>query len=174
MLPVAKMDPNIEKKSRRNVLTTGAAAAFPFSSFELCDDKGVLLGINLHNNSAVFLDNYNADLYSNGNFCIFGMTGAGKTYTILLLAMRLRMCGVQVFVIAPEKGFEYREACEALGGQYVKLARRLGGCHQYYGYPPDNAGYRQRNDRPMNSVTILFCWMLFRIFVLISSCGTKT
>ena len=123
MLPLAKMDSDIEKKSRRNVLTTGAAAAFPFSSFELCDDKGVLLGINLHNNSAVFLDNYNADLYSNGNLCIFGMTGAGNTYTLLLLAMRLRMCGVQVFVIAPEKGFEYRNVCSALGGQYVKLAR---------------------------------------------------
>lgn len=123
MLPLAKMDPDIEKKSRRNVLTTGAAAAFPFSSFELADDRGVLLGINLHNNSAVFLDNYNSDLYSNGNFCIFGMTGAGKTYTILLLAMRLRMCGVQTFIIAPEKGFEYRDVCSALGGQYIKLAR---------------------------------------------------
>ena len=123
MLPLAKLDPDIEKKARRNILTTSAAAAFPFSSFELCDEKGVLLGINLHNNSAVFLDNYNADLYSNGNLCIFGMTGAGKTYTLLLLAMRLRMCGVQVFVIAPEKGFEYRDVCAALGGQYIKLAR---------------------------------------------------
>lgn len=123
MLPIVKMDADIERKTKRNVLTSGAAAAFPFSSFELCDDKGVLLGINLHNNSTVFLDNYNSDLYSNGNFSIFGMTGAGKTYTILLLAMRLRMCGVQVFIIAPEKGFEYRGACEALGGQYVKLAR---------------------------------------------------
>lgn len=123
MLPLAKMDADIERKTRRNVLTTGAAAAFPFSSFELCDEKGVLLGINLHNDSAVFLDNYNSDLYSNGNLCIFGMTGAGKTYTMLLLAMRLRMCGVQVFVIAPEKGFEYREVCRALGGQYIRLAR---------------------------------------------------
>jgi hypothetical protein len=59
---------------------------------------------------------------------IFGMTGAGKTYTILLMAMRLRMCGVQVFIIAPEKGFEYRGACEALGGQYIKLARGSTDC----------------------------------------------
>lgn len=128
MLPLAKIDPDIERKARRNVLTSGAAAAFPFSSFELCDDKGILLGINQHNNSTVFLDNYNSDLYSNGNFSIFGMTGAGKTYTILLLAMRLRMCGVQVFIIAPEKGFEYRNACEALGGQYIKLARGSEDC----------------------------------------------
>lgn len=121
MLPLAKLDPEIARKSRRNVLTTSAAAAFPFSSFELCDDTGVLLGINMHNNSPVIIDNFNSDLYSNGNFAIFGMSGAGKTYTILLLAMRLRMCGVQVFIIAPEKGFEYRQACEAIGGQFLKI-----------------------------------------------------
>lgn len=92
MLPLCKLDVDIAKQTKRNVLTSGAAGAFPFSSFELCDDKGVLLGINLHNNSAVILDNYNTDLYSNGNLAIFGMSGAGKTYTILLLAMRLRMC----------------------------------------------------------------------------------
>ena len=128
MLPLCKLDPDIDRKSRRNILTQGAAGAFPFSSFELCDDKGVLMGINLHNNSTVILDNFNSDIYSNGNMAIFGMTGAGKTYTILLMAMRMRMNGVQVFVIAPEKGFEYRGPCEALGGQYIKLARGSTDC----------------------------------------------
>ena len=128
MLPLCRLDPDIDRKSRRNILTQGAAGAFPFSSFELCDDKGVLMGINLHNNSTVILDNFNSDIYSNGNMAIFGMTGAGKTYTILLMAMRMRMNGVQVFVIAPEKGFEYRGPCEALGGQYIKLARGSTDC----------------------------------------------
>ena len=128
MLPLCKLDADIEKKTRRNILTQGAAGAFPFSSFELCDEKGILLGINLHNNSTVILDNFNSDIYSNGNMAIFGMTGAGKTYTILLMAMRMRMNGVQVFVIAPEKGFEYRAPCEALGGQYIKLARGSTDC----------------------------------------------
>ena len=128
MLPLGKLDADIEKKTRRNILTQGAAGAFPFSSFELCDEKGILLGINLHNNSTVILDNFNSDIYSNGNMAIFGMTGAGKTYTILLMAMRMRMNGVQVFVIAPEKGFEYRGPCEALGGQYIKLARGSTDC----------------------------------------------
>ena len=128
MLPLCNLDPDISAKTKRNVLTSSAAAAFPFSSYELCDDKGILLGINLHNNSTVILDNFNSDIYSNGNMAIFGMTGAGKTYTILLMAMRLRMNGVQVFVIAPEKGFEYRGPCEALGGQYIKLARGSTDC----------------------------------------------
>ena len=128
ILPLNHIDADIEKRTRRNVLTFGAAAAFPFSSYELCDEQGILLGLNQYNNSAVILDNYNSDVYSNGNMSIFGMTGAGKTYTILLMAMRLRMCGVQVFIIAPEKGFEYRGACEALGGQYIKLARGSTDC----------------------------------------------
>lgn len=128
MLPLNFIDADIEKRTRRNVLTFGAAAAFPFSSYELCDEQGILLGLNQYNSSAVILDNYNSDVYSNGNMSIFGMTGAGKTYTILLMAMRLRMCGVQVFIIAPEKGFEYRGACEALGGQYIKLARGSTDC----------------------------------------------
>ena len=81
-----------------------------------------------HNSSTVILDNFNSDIYSNGNMAIFGMTGAGKTYTILLMAMRFRMNGTQVFVIAPEKGFEYRGPCEALGGQYIKLARGSTDC----------------------------------------------
>ena len=128
MLPLCKLDPDIDRKSRRNILTQSAAAAFPFSSYELCDEKGILMGINIHNNSTVILDNFNSDIYSNGNMAIFGMTGAGKTYTILLMAMRLRMNGVQVYVIAPEKGFEYQGPCEALGGQYIKLARGSTDC----------------------------------------------
>ena len=81
------------------------------------------MGINLHNNSAVIVDNFNSDIYSNGNLAIFGMKWCGKTYTYFaLLAMRLRMCGVQVFIIAPEKGFEYRCACEAIGGQFLRLS----------------------------------------------------
>ena len=122
MLPVAKLDEDIEKRTRRNILTSGAAAAFLFSSFELCDDTGVLLGINLHNSTPVIVNNYNSDIYSNGSMAVFGMTGAGKTFFILLFAMRLRMCGVLVFIIVPEKGFEYRGACEAIGGQYLKIA----------------------------------------------------
>lgn len=159
MLPLVKMDTDIEKKTRRNVLTSGAAAAFPFSSFELSDDKGILLGINLHNNSAVFLDNYNTDLYTNGNLAIFGASGSGKTYTILLIAQRLRMCNTQVFVIVPEKGFEYRDVCEALGGQYIKLARGSEDCinimeirRTTLDIDSDMEGHEQRNDSVMLDV----------------------
>lgn len=122
MLPLNKLDSDIESKAKRNILTSGAAAAFPFTSYELCDDKGIFLGINLHNNSNVIIDMFNSNLYLNGNLVVFGTSGAGKTFFCLLLAMRLRMAGVRVIIIAPEKGFEYRDACRAIGGKYIRLA----------------------------------------------------
>ena len=122
MLPLAQLDKDLELKSRRNALTTAVAAAFPFTSYELCDDIGVFLGINQFNDTATILDFYDRDKYSSGNIAVFGQTGAGKTFLLLLLAMRLRMLGVKVFIITPEKGFEYRSACEAVGGQYFKIA----------------------------------------------------
>ena len=122
LLPLLYIDPDIERKARRNVLTHGAAAAFPFSSFELCDQTGVLFGINQHNSSAVIMDLFNSDKYSNGNISIMGMSGAGKTFFLQLLALRLRMQDVQVFIIAPLKGHEFRDPCEAIGGKYIKLS----------------------------------------------------
>lgn len=122
MLPLTRLDPDLELKSRRNVLTNGIAASFPFCSYELCDPKGIFLGINLENNSATLLDVSDSSKYSNGNMSIMGTSGAGKTFLLQLLALRLRMQGVQVFILAPIKGFEFRAACEAVGGSFLKLS----------------------------------------------------
>lgn len=121
MLPLSELDRDMYNKSKRNILTSGAAALFPFSSFEMCDERGFFYGLNLHNSSAVIIDHYDTSRYSNGNMAVFGMSGAGKTFFLLLLAMRLRMQGVQVYIITPEKGFEYRGACEAIGGAFVSI-----------------------------------------------------
>ena len=121
-LPLNGLDADIERKSRRNALTSGVAAAFPFSSFELCDQTGILLGINQHNRSVCMLDFFDATKYSNANGCIMGMSGAGKTFLLQLIAMRLREQGVRVMIIAPVKGFEFRPACESIGGNYIKLS----------------------------------------------------
>ena len=121
-LPILKLDENLEKKSKRNILTSGVAAAFPFSSFELCDRNGILFGINRHNRSAVIMDLFDADKYNNANLSIMGMSGAGKTFLLQLIALRLRMQDVQVFLLAPLKGHEFRDACEAIGGKFIKLS----------------------------------------------------
>ena len=82
--------PDIERKSRRNALTTGVAAAFPFSSFEICGQSGIMLGLNLHNRSVCMLDIFDSSKYSNAGMILMGMSGAGKTFLLQLTASRLR------------------------------------------------------------------------------------
>lgn len=120
-LPLLISDPDIERKSRRNALTSGVAASFPFASFELSDQKGIFLGLNLYNRSPVFLDFYDDYKYTNGNFAGFGNTGAGKSVLLQCIGKRMREQQRKVIYIVPEKGHEYIPLCEALGGQYIKL-----------------------------------------------------
>lgn len=121
-LPVLSVEPDIERKARRNILTDSLAASFPFSSFEVYDEGGIFLGLNKYNRSVAILDIFDSDKYANANGCIFGTTGAGKTFLLQNMALRFRMQGTQVFIIAPVKGHEYIDACEAIGGKYIKIA----------------------------------------------------
>ena len=121
-LPLLALDPDVERKSRRNALTSGVAAAFPFASYELSDRNGVFLGLNLYNRSPVFLDPYDDYKYTNGNCWIGGSSGAGKTFTLQCLGGRLRQQGRRVIFIVPKKGHEFRPLCELLGGLYLKMS----------------------------------------------------
>ena len=120
--PILALDPDIERKARRNALTSGVAAAFPFASYELSDHNGIFLGLNLYNRSPVFLDPYDDYKYTNGNWWIGGSTGAGKTVTLQCLGGRLRQQGKRVIIIAPKKGHEFRPLCEKLGGLYLRMS----------------------------------------------------
>lgn len=122
VMPFLYIDPKLERKTQRNVLTSGAASSYMFTSFEMSDDNGVLLGINRHNNSLCIVDLFNTKLHKNANLCLLGTSGAGKTYTMQLLARRMRMRGIQCFILAPIKGFEFKRACHAIGGSYIKLS----------------------------------------------------
>lgn len=121
-LPLLSLDADIERKSRRNALTSGVAAAFPLASYELSDRNGVFLGLNMYNRSPVFLDIYDDYKYTNGNIWIGGSSGAGKTFTLQCIGGRLRQQGKQVIFIAPKKGHEFRPLCEMLGGLYLRLS----------------------------------------------------
>ena len=121
-LPLVTLDADIERKSRRNALTTGVAAAFPFVSYEHSDRNGIFLGLNLYNKSPVFLDPYDDYKYTNGNWWIGGTSGAGKSVTLQCLAGRLREQGKRVVCVIPKKGHEFRPNCEQLGGLYLRLS----------------------------------------------------
>ena len=122
VMPFLQMDPHLERKSKRNVLTTGAAASYLFTSFEMSDDSGVLLGVNRYNNSLCIVDLFNTQKNKNANMTMCGTSGAGKTFTMQLLALRMRMRGIQCYIVAPIKGHEFKRACDRIGGEFIKIA----------------------------------------------------
>lgn len=122
VMPFLSVPASLEKKSRRNVLTSGAASTYLFTSFEMSDDTGVLLGVNRYNNSLCIVDLFNTKMHKNANLVLIGTSGAGKTFTMQLLALRMRMRGIQCFIIAPIKGHEFRRACERIGGEFIRIA----------------------------------------------------
>jgi len=122
VMPLNKLDKEIFDKSKRNIMTTGAASTYMFTAFEMSDENGILLGINRHNSSLCIIDIFNSRIYKNANMCIIGTSGAGKTFTEQLMALRMRMRGIQVFILAPLKGHEFRRACVNIGGEYIKIS----------------------------------------------------
>ena len=116
------------EKSKRNVLTTGIASCYPFTSFEISDDNGILLGVNKHNNSLVIVDIFNSKKYKNANMAILGTSGAGKTFTMQLMALRMRRKDIQVFILAPLKGHEFHRACKNIGGEFIQISPASSNC----------------------------------------------
>ena len=122
VIPLCSFAEKIKSRAKRNILTYGAASTYVFSSFEISDDNGILLGVNQQNNSLCVIDLYNSEKYKNANMSILGTSGAGKTFLLQTMALRLRMKNTQVFIIAPLKGHEFRRSCNAIGGEYIKIS----------------------------------------------------
>lgn len=122
VMPFLYIEPSLEKRAQRNVLTGGAASTYMFTSYEISDENGVLLGINRYNNSFCIVDFFNTQKHKNGNLNMVGTSGSGKTFALQLLAGRMRMRGIQCFILAPIKGHEFYRACNKIGGTYVKIA----------------------------------------------------
>ena len=127
-LPLVSLEKHLYNRARRNVLTTGAASCYPFTAYELSDDNGILLGVNKYNNSLVIVDIFNSSVYRNANIAIVGTSGAGKTFTMQLMALRMRRKGIQVFIIAPLKGHEFLRACKNIGGEFIQISPASKNC----------------------------------------------
>ena len=117
--PFMHNDKDIKTAARRNILTSGLLATYPFISSTVYDEDGVLFGSNINNNSLVFVNKYDDKKYKNANMCIFGTSGAGKSYFTKLLLIRYRILGIEQYVIDPER--EYNNVCENLGGTILKI-----------------------------------------------------
>lgn len=100
-----------------NMNTSPIASSFPFISSDLTSDKGILYGINRHNNSLILFDRFSLQ---NANAVVFATSGAGKSYAVKLEVLRSMMMGTDVMIIDPE--MEYRTLSDAVGGTYVNVS----------------------------------------------------
>jgi len=112
-LPLAKDDLQIHTPMNTGPLSS----SFPFVSVNLSDNKGILYGINRHNNSLIIFDRFSLE---NANSCIFAKSGAGKSYAVKLEVLRSLMMGADVIIIDPEN--EYQYLTETVGGSFIKIS----------------------------------------------------
>ncbi|MCD8073662.1 MAG: hypothetical protein LUF27_01260 [Lachnospiraceae bacterium] len=127
-LPLLALDKSIYQRSKRNALTSGVASCYPLVSYEMSDKDGILMGVNKLNSSLVIVDIFNSALYKNANIAIMGTSGAGKTFTMQLMALRMRRKNIQVFIIAPDKGHEFARAARNIGGAYIQISPGSANC----------------------------------------------
>ena len=118
-LPIMENRKEIKDVSKRNVLTDGLLGTFPFISSNICDQNGVFIGTNIYNHSIILMDRFNKEKYKNANMCIFGTSGAGKSFFVKLLIMRYRMLQMEQYIIDPER--EYDKVCNYLEGTLIKI-----------------------------------------------------
>ena len=97
--------------------TEPLSSVFPFVSFDLSANEGILYGINRHNNSLILFDRFSLQ---NANMTVFGTAGSGKSYAVKLEILRNLMTGVDIIVIDPEN--EYKFLSDAVGGSYISLS----------------------------------------------------
>ena len=118
-LPMMENDVDIKNSARRNVLTSSLISTYPFITSSIFDEEGIFIGKNIYNNSLIFVDRYNTEKYRNANMCIFGTSGAGKSFFTKLLILRYRLMGIEQYVIDPER--EYVNLAKELNGTEIKI-----------------------------------------------------
>ncbi len=118
-MPIMENSTIIQEVAKRNILTSGLISTYPFISSTIFDEEGIFIGTNIYNNSLVFIDRYNTEKYKNANICIFGTSGAGKSYYTKLLIIRYKLIGIKQYIIDPER--EYGVLCEKMKGTQIKI-----------------------------------------------------
>ena len=118
-IPLLENNKDIQAVARRNVLTSGLVSTYPFISSSIFDEEGIFIGTNLYNNSLIFIDRYDDTKYKNSNMCIFGTSGAGKSFFTKLLILRNRLLGIEQYIIDPER--EYINICQNLNGSLLQI-----------------------------------------------------
>ena len=118
-LPLSENKKEIRTVAKRNILTSGLISTYPFISSSIFDENGIYIGDNMYNNSLVLIDRYDTNKYKNANMCIFGTSGAGKSFYTKLIILRNLLLGIEQYVIDPER--EYQSLARNLDSTIIKL-----------------------------------------------------
>ncbi len=118
-LPFMQNDSDVKEITKRNILTNSIISTYPFISSSIFDEEGIFIGENIYNNSLIFIDRYDTNKYKNANMCIFGTSGAGKSYFTKLMILRYALYDLEQYVIDPER--EYTQIAKSLNGTIIRL-----------------------------------------------------
>ena len=118
-MPLMQNNSDVKEITKRNILTNSLVSTYPFISSAIFDETGIFIGENIYNNSLIFVDKFNTNKYKNANMCIFGTSGAGKSYFTKLMILRYALFGLEQYIIDPDR--EYTNLGNNLGGTIIKL-----------------------------------------------------
>lgn len=118
-LPLLENNEDLRPVAKRNILTSGLISTYPFISSSIFEEEGIYIGNNMYNNSLILIDRYNTKKYKNANMCIFGTSGAGKSFYTKLLILRNTLLNIEQYVIDPER--EYNNIAKNLNGTIIKI-----------------------------------------------------
>ena len=113
----------IKEAGRRNILSNSLVSTYPFISSNINDDEGIFIGTNIYNNSMILVDRFNKEKYKNANMCIFGTSGAGKSFYVKSLILRHRLLNISQYVIDPER--EYDKICDSINRNFNKIRAKF-------------------------------------------------
>lgn len=122
VMPLNYVNDEIFKSCKRNMTNSSLASLYFFSSFDMFDEHGDVMGLTVKKPSTLFsINNFDTKLFPNPHYFLIATSGAGKTYTELMLSFRMRMRGIRTMFILPLKGHEYKDAIESVGGSFISL-----------------------------------------------------
>lgn len=120
-MPFCNLAKDIYRVSKQNMLTDGLTSFYPFTSYEMTEEDGILFGTSEENNSLVTINPFNTKKYSNANIVILGTSGAGKTYLLSTMIGRQRAKHIPTIVLAPDKAFEFARLCDKWKGEFISI-----------------------------------------------------
>lgn len=128
-LPLMEIPSILMNRNKRNYLTSSLKSLYMYTSDEFLDPNGFVLGENDFNQSLVSINPFNTKIFNNANISILGQTGAGKTFSMQILARAMRVCGIRVFMILPLKAHEYYRGVQAIDGSYIQFGPGMKDCY---------------------------------------------